>query len=148
MIRKAELKDVSGVVKLVKEFFKESLSEYGLLIKDETIFETIEHYINNLIGIVVEEDGEIVGVIGGLVSPSIFDKTQLIGQETIWYVNKKCRNGSIGLKLIKAFEEECKIRGAKLIAMVNMGNLNTEILGKLYRHRGYKLMEKQYIKGV
>jgi len=146
LIRKAELKDVPQVVSLVKDFFKESLSDYGLLLEDKTIIETLEHYAKNLIAFVAEENGKIVGVVGGLIAHSIFDKSQLIGQETIWYVDKDYRNGTIGLKLIKTFEDECKNRGASLIAMVNMGNLNNEILGKLYRHRGYKLMEKQYIK--
>ena len=146
MIRKAELKDVPAVVRLVKEFFEESLSEYGLLLESKTIFETLENYAKNYIGIVAEENGEIVGVVGGLVSSSIFDKGQLVGQETIWYVDKRFRGGVIGLKLIKAFEEECKIRGAKLIAMVNMGNLYTDVLDKIYKRRGYKLMERQYIR--
>lgn len=148
IIRKAELKDILAVIKLVKEFFEESLSEYGLLLEDKTIFETIENYIKNYIGIVAEENEEIIGVIGGLVAPSIFDKNQLIGQETIWYVDKKYRNGIIGLKLIEAFEKECKKGKAQLIAMVCMGNLYADILDKIYKRKGYKLMERQYIKGV
>lgn len=146
MIRKAETKDVFAVSVLVKEFFEESLSEYGLLLDNKTIIETLEHYAKNLIAFVADENGVIAGVVGGLIVPSIFDKSQLIGQETIWYVDRNYRSGIIGLKLIKAFEDECKKQGANLIAMVHMGNLNADVLGKLYRHRGYKLMERQYIK--
>ena len=148
MIRKAELRDVPFVVKLVKEFFEESLNDYGLLLEDAAIFETLENYAKNHIGIIAEENEEIVGVAGGLVSPSIFDKSQLIGQETIWYVDKRYRGGVIGFKLIKAFEEECKKRGAHLIAMVHLGNLYADILDRIYKHRGYKLMEQQYIKKI
>lgn len=148
MIRKAELKDIPSIIRLIKEFFEESLNDYGLLLNDNSITETLENYIKNYIGIVVEENEKVIGVVGGLVSPSIFDKTQLIGQETIWYVDKRFRNKIIGLKLMKAFEEECKKRGAYLIAMVHMGNLYADILDKFYKHRNYKLLEIQYIKGV
>ena len=148
IIRKAELKDIDGVFELVKEFFKESLSEYGLKLEEKTIKETLENYIQDLIGIVAEENGKIIGAIGGLVSPSIFDKSQLVGQETIWFVNGEKRKGRVGIELINAFEKECKLRGAHLIAMVHMGNLNGDILDRYYKKRNYNLLERQYIKGV
>jgi len=148
IIRKAELKDVPEVAILTKQFFEESLGEYGLTLEDETIDETLSHYITNLIGIVAEKEGRLIGAIGGLVTPSIFDKRQLIGQETIWYVAKDERNGSVGLKLISAFEKECKEKGANLIVMVHMGNLYADVLDKLYKRRNYKLLEQDYIKGV
>lgn len=146
MIRKAELRDIDGIIKLAKDFFKESVGEYGLTIENQTIAETIHSYIENMIGIVAEENGKVVGVIGGMLLPSIFNKTQLIGQETVWFVNKDYRKGTIGLKLIKAFEYECLERGANLIIMGLMGNLNTDILDKYYKRHNYKLLEREYIK--
>lgn len=146
IIRKAELKDIDAVVELTKDFFEESISDYGLTLDDITIRETISNYIINLVGIVAEDEGKVIGVIGGMLLPSIFNKNQLIGQETVWYVQKNYRNGSVGLKLIKSFEDECKSRGTDLIIMGLMGNLNTEILDKYYKKRNYKLLEREYIK--
>jgi len=146
IIRKAELKDIDAVVELTKDFFEESISDYGLTLDDITIRETISNYIKNLVGIVAEDEGKVIGVIGGMLLPSIFNKNQLIGQETVWYVQKNYRNGSVGLKLIKSFEDECKSRGTDLIIMGLMGNLNTEILDKYYKKRNYKLLEREYIK--
>jgi len=148
IIRKAEIKDVIAIGELTRKFFKESLSDYGLRLDDETIQETLTNYINNLIGIIAEQDGRVVGVIGGLVTPSIFDKSQLIGQETVWYVDPKYRRGTTGIKLICAFEDECKVRGADLIVMVHMGNLYADVLDRYYKKRNYKLLERDYIKGV
>jgi len=146
MIRKAELRDTNSIVLLAKEFFRESVGNYGLTIDLGTIITTIDGYITNMVSIVVEVDGKVVGVIGGMMLPSIFDRNQIIGQETIWFVDKEHRKGNIGLKLIKAFEEECLSQGANLIIMGLMGNLNTDILDKYYSRHGYKLLEREYIK--
>ena len=148
IIRKAELKDVDDVLFLTNNFFNESLSSYGLNLEEKTIRNTLTHYISNLIGIVAEDNGKVVAAIGGFVAPSIFDENQLIGQETIWFVDKNYRSGTIGLKLIFAFEEECKSRGANLVAMVHMGNCYADVLDKFYNIRGYRIMEKQYIKEI
>lgn len=146
IIRKGELKDVPGIVRLSEYFFEESISEYGLKLDNQTIIETITNYITNLIVIVVEDGVDVLGVVGGIVMPSIFDKSQRIGQETMWYVDKDCRKGMIGVRLIKAFEKECQAKGADLVIMVHMGNLNADILDRYYKKRKYKLLEKQYIK--
>ena len=50
IIRKAELKDIDELVILTGKFFKESLSDYGLRVEEETIKKTLSHYIKNLIG--------------------------------------------------------------------------------------------------
>lgn len=148
MIRKAEKKDIEELVILTKEFFKESLNEYGLKIGNKTIKNTLTNYVTNYIGIVAEKNGKLIGAIGGLVAKSIFDESQLLGQEVIWYITNSERKGTIGIKLIKAFEDECKKQGADLIAMVHMGNLYAETLDKFYKMRGYKLLERQYIKSL
>jgi len=146
IIRKAELKDTQEIVGLVRRFFEEAIYDFGLKLDQETIEVTVDNYINNLITIVAEVEGKVVGVTGGVLMPSIFDKNQNIAQETVWYVDKNYRNGSIGLKLIKAFEKECLSRGANLIIMGLMGNLNTDILDRYYRKRNYKVLERNYVK--
>ncbi len=148
IIEKAKIEDIPEIVNLIREFFTESLSGYSLSLDNLTIHETVSKYITNYIGIVAKRGDKIIGTIGGLVMSSIFDKNQMIGQETIWYINKEERKGSAGIRLIKEFENRCKELGAHLVAMVHMGNLYTDVLDKLYKMRGYKLMETQYIKEI
>ncbi len=148
VIEKADIEDIAGIVRLIREFFEESLSVYSLSLDASTIHETVTKYVTDYIGLVARRGDKIIGTIGGFVMPSIFDKNQLVGQETIWYVTKEERKGSIGIRLIKEFENRCKEQGAHLIVMVHMENLYADVLDKLYKIRGYKLMENQYIKEI
>lgn len=148
VIEKADVEDIAGIVVLIREFFEESVSGYSISLDTLTTHETVTNYVNNLIAIVARRGDNIIGVIGGLVAPSIFDKKQLIGQESVWYVTKEERKGSVGVRLIKEFENKCKELGASLIVMVHVGNLYADVLDKFYKIRGYKLMENQYIKEI
>lgn len=147
-IRKAISEDKPQVIELIIQFYKESLRDFGVRFDLETLYETVQNFIDNQIGIVAEKEGKIVGIIGGMIAPSMFDKSQKIGQESVWYVTQEERKGRTGIKLIKAFEEECIKRGANAIIMIHMANLYPEILDRLYRMNGFRLMESNYIKGV
>lgn len=147
-IRNAVIEDKPQIIELIISFYKESLRDFGVRFDLETLYETVQNFIDNQIGIVAEKEGIIVGVIGGMVTPSMFDKSQKIGQESVWYVDPEERKGSIGFRLIKAFEEECIKRGANAIIMIHMSNLYPEALDRLYRMNGFRLMESNYIKGV
>jgi len=148
IIRQAVLDDTEATLALIEEFYEESLKEYGLSFKVETLIDTIFNFITNHIGLVAEKDGKIIGVIGGVVMPSIFDKDQKIAQEVIWYITKEERKGTMGIRLLKAFEEECVKRGAKFISMIYMGNLLSDELKRFYEKLSYKLMENHFIKEV
>jgi N-acetylglutamate synthase-like GNAT family acetyltransferase len=147
-IRQAKAEDKPQIIELIIQFYKESLRDYGIRFDLETLYETVQNFIDNQIGIVAEKEDVIVGVIGGTIAPSMFDKSQKIGQEAIWYVTPDERKGSVGIKLILAFEQECIKRGANAIIMIHMSNLYPEILDRLYRINGFRLMESNYIKGV
>jgi len=147
-IRQGTLEDIDAIGKLVEEFKEESLGKYPLSFKWETIRKKIETFIKYHIVIIAERNKMIIGVAIGMVTSSMFDENQKIGQEFMWYVSKNERKGSIGLRLSKEFEKEAKKRGANLILMAYMGNLYSEVLDRFYKINGYKLMETQYIKGV
>jgi N-acetylglutamate synthase-like GNAT family acetyltransferase len=146
MIRKATLDDVEAIKKLVEEFYEESLKEYKLSFRD--IEETIKNTVANHIGLVAEKEEKIIGCIGGITIPSMFDKDELIGQESIWYITKSERKGTVGIRLLKAFEEECKKKGCSFVIMVYMGNSYPEQLKRFYSMNNYKLLEMQHIKEV
>ncbi len=148
VIEKAVTEDIAGIVELIREFFEESVSEYSISLDTVTTHETVANYVNNLIAIVARRGNEIIGVVGGLVMPSIFDKNQIVGQESVWYITKKERQGSVGIRLIREFENKCKELGAHLIVMVHMSNLYADVLDKLYKVRGYKLAENHYLKVI
>lgn len=148
VIRKAVIEDKTSIIELSIQFYKESLKEYGLSFNFLTLDKLVEEFINTKIVIVADVDDKVVGVIAGMVQSSMFDSQQRIGQEIIWYIDKEYRKGSIGIRLLKEFEKQCKFNGANLMVMVYMGNLNNELLDRFYKMNNYRLLENQFIKGV
>lgn len=147
-IRKANIIDIKDILNLISEFYEEGLKECGLNFTDYSLYRTAENFINNGIVIVVEDNEIIVGLIGGMVIPSIFDETEKIAQEAMWFIKKEYRKGELAKDLLDRFEKEAKDLGAKHIVMGIMGSMYIEILNKFYRHKGYKLLETQYIKNI
>lgn len=147
MIRQVQLKDKYAIRGLINEFYEESLKQYGLSFDLVTIDTTIENFINNHICLLIEKDNKVVGVIAGMIAISIFDASQKIAQEAIWYITKEERKGTAGIRLFKAFEDECKARGANIISMIRVDNISNR-LDKLYKSRNYQLAEFHYLKEV
>ena len=145
-IRIATIEDAIGITGLILKFFEESLQHFGFTICTTSALHTSQTFILQHIIFVAEKKKKIMGVIGGVVLPSIFNSQQRLGQEIIWYVEKKERAGTVGIRLIKAFERECKRYGASLICMVHMSNLYADKLGKVYKQMNYTDLETQYIK--
>jgi len=147
-IRNFVLEDLAQVKILIVSFYNESLKHYGITLDDKTLEETLMTFLNPNIGIVAELDEKIIGCIGGVACRSIFNKNQIIAQESMWYVNKEFRHGTIGVRLIKAFKDECKARGASLLSMVSMRNLNANKMNDFYTKSGFRSMETHFIKGI
>jgi len=76
------------------------------------------HFYATETGIVLveEQDGEKVGVIGGVLYVDPFDKN-VVAQELIWYVLPHKRNLATAQVLREALEEWARKHGAKYIRM-------------------------------
>ncbi len=95
--------------------------------------------------LVAQEDGEIVGMAGGLVSPLYFNLSHMTGQELFWWVKPGAR-GSVGVRLIDALEKAAKDKGCTSWAMGIVSGLNADRTEKLLDRRGYRPSERTYIK--
>jgi len=124
IIRKANILDKEDIKILIDKFYEESLKDLGMKFTYYTIDKTIDNFINNHIVILAQEGEKIIGIIGGMLSPSIFDENEIIIQEAMWYVEPEYRKGTLGTDLLLLFEEIAKELGINHIVMVCMGNLN------------------------
>lgn len=93
----------------------------------------------------LEVDNQIVGGLGCIRYPDLHNGL-LTAVETVWFVHPDHRG--YGMKLFDAFEEWAKKHGCKRLAMIHMVDSYPEILEKLYQRRGYKLIEKHYLKEI
>ncbi|MFH1061594.1 MAG: GNAT family N-acetyltransferase [Candidatus Omnitrophota bacterium] len=147
-IRKATAADTNSIMELIYEFHKESLYAYDFAFEPDTVKQTINQIINSNIAFVSDEDGQISGVIAGVIHSSIFDYSQTVAYELVWFVSKQFRRGRTGIMLLKTFEQHCKYLGAAKIVMKHMENLNAADMNQLYERKQYKLMELEYIKDI
>ena len=98
---------------------------------------------------VMEDDDtrDFIGALACLKAPGLHDG-KLMAIELFWYVTPKHRKGGKGLDLWYAFENWAKEQGCQQMAMIHMADSMPDILEKLYISRGYRLLEKHYVKDI
>lgn len=88
------------------------------------------------------------GFIVGHVTPSFLQPSVTLCTEAAWFVEKEYRGTTVGIKLLKDYENEAIRRGATQITMVNIRHLNMDGLDKIYTKLGYNLFEQHYLKEI
>lgn len=144
MIRKAELSEVRRVTEFMKQFEQASRHvkvdiEYSIAQYEKMI---AAGYAVMLM--LLGENDELHGSLGALKVPDLHCGL-LTGIETFWYVAPQFRGK--GLQLLDAFEDwAVKENGCKRTAMIHMEDSYPEALRRLYKMRGYHLIESHYVK--
>lgn len=128
------------------EFYKEGVYEHGLGYDAKTVKDTSEYLFTNGLNLVVEDEGEIVGLMSGVVVPFFMNANAKVWQEIIYYIRPEKRAGTIGLRLFKEMERYAKEKGCSHVLMAHLANMNCEKMAHLYTRQGYKEMERQYLK--
>ena len=93
----------------------------------------------------IDEDGEIVGAIGGLIHPEIYGE-RIIAEEFFWFIREAHRGG--GVALYRRFEQWARERGAVEIQMVHLFDSMPEKVAKFYLHTGFEPVEMRYRKAL
>jgi len=147
IIREADYGDLPELTDMGKDFYLEgSFVEKGLAFSKRDMIDFFIFLIDSEAGLLlVAEDGEIIGSIGGLSAPWMLNYGQRTITETWWYVDPLRRGGSTGIKLLKEFERKAKQMGCTHCIMATQNN-NEEKLGKVYQRLNYRPLEYQYIK--
>jgi Acetyltransferase (GNAT) family len=101
MIRQATKHDKTQVIQMMQLFRAEShIEQY----KDLDNVEYWNRLLDSILagqGIIYIEDG--VGLIMGVVMPTIWCDKTLVLNELAWYVKPKHRNTTVGYRLLKAY---------------------------------------------
>jgi len=112
------VEDVPKVVPLLEEFFY--LSKMGLVGSFNKLY--VSSLLNSLLGnpsaflhVACDKD-EIIGVLIALAAPSMFDE-HLECYEQVWFVDKKYRGTSIGVRLLYDMNKWAKETGCKYVSM-------------------------------
>lgn len=96
--------------------------------------------------VLVADDGStFLAAIGATVGQCPNTGDILVG-ENFWFSRPAFRGRA--LELVDAYEVESKKRGAKRVWMMCLESLRPDVLGRLYKRRGYTLAEHCYWKGI
>lgn len=147
MIRQATLDDADSIMELVEKFYYKTDYAGFTPFDYETVFDLTKMLIETGVVLVGVIDEVIVGVIGLVVAPFMFNKSKLGAYEVIWYVEKSAMQIGIGGALLAGIELACKEKGIELIQMVHLSNSPPQA-GEMYIKMGYKYSESSYTKVI
>lgn len=140
MIRKATLEDTGWIVHAVYDMC--NLLGTPELYNPKYLSDIfVPHVIQNGIAIV---DDKKQGVIGGIITPHVYNPDILVLGEMMWWVHEDKRGSSLGYRLLKTFEEEGIKSGVKYIQMSLMESSTVTSMEK----QGYRRAEYALIKEI
>jgi len=133
--------DIESIIKLIREFYNESLHEYSPRVEVSFVKKLCEKYKDT--SFVVEVEGNVVGVLGGEFIIDLLNGEKTYA-EIVWYVNKNYRR--YGIKLLHYVEDWAKQQGSTRFVLCHMGNSKSEKLFHFYQKMNYDILEVHYVK--
>lgn len=97
--------------------------------------------------LVVEENGEVVGMGAADVAPAVYNRDIRIGREAFWYLKPNHRKGH-GKALLAALECAAKAQGATFMDVVAEDGERSDALARIYRAASYKPTERTFRKAL
>lgn len=96
---------------------------------------------------VIRDGPKVVAALGCSFVPDGFNG-RLTACENWWFVLKEYRGSGIAIQLFDAFEAEAARRGAQKLLMGRLETPQAEKLERLYVSRGFKPLEKTFVKDL
>ena len=147
MIRPAVPDDARALIDMGREFFAEAGWADKAEFCPKSFAQTLGRLADGGILLVLEKDGQVVGMAGALYSPAYWNEKVLIGQELFWYCKPTHRKGA-GTELLRQLESAAKARNVKFFGMVAEHGLRHEALAQVYKRAGYSLAEHTFCKAL
>lgn len=137
MIRPATLADIPRLVELGAMLH--SMSSYSTLgFVPERAAETLRRLIEgDGVVFVADRDGVVVGGMAGAIATHWFSDETLAFDYSL-FVDPKSRHGITAAKLVAAFEEWARLRGARMVSMGITTGLHVEQTARFYRALGFE----------
>jgi N-acetylglutamate synthase-like GNAT family acetyltransferase len=143
-IRDADKSDIPFIVAEGIKFLKHHPCKFEQSLDIDHLNALAENLITNHTLLVAEQEGQLVGMIAGILVPNIYNKDYIGLQEMFWWVVEEARTSSAAIRLYGAFEERAKDLEVDFISMVS--TVYTPTLENYYKKQGYKPVETSYIK--
>jgi len=149
MIRRATESDVSTIVEMSRKFYVHT-SYYNMSkieMNEEDVGALARHLISSGLMHVAELDGKVVGMIGVILIPFMFNLDHIHAGEVVWWVEPEGQSTGIGKALLQSIEAPAKAAGVTHIQMIDLVSSGSHV-AKLYEAFGYQLTERSYTKVI
>ncbi len=146
MIRRATPDDMGELLRMGHAFHAAANLARWIEIDDATLARTFANLMGAETGLllVYQTMRGLGGAVGALLHPHYMNADHLTGQELFWWVDPDQRG--IGPALFDALESWVSDMGARTFTMIALENLRPEVVGTLYRRRGYEPAEHSFIR--
>lgn len=150
MVREATLDDIPQIVDMGRAFHAASAYASIVAYDAESAGVTFAGLITGEDGVVFvydDEFGRIVGTTAAMAYPFFFNRHHKTGNEFFWWVDPDHRGSNIGKALLDALEAWKETVNAKSFTLSALESMRPEVVGEIYRRRGYMPSDRSYIKG-
>ena len=138
MFKHATHADVEQCLSCAVNFSK----HYGLELDLESTLTTFHHLVDNGVFIIAENNTQVIGIAGAVVTPNPWNYKKLIYQELFWWVEPEYRHTSTGIKLLKLLESKAPKNSIVSLSILPDTNIKETTLNKL----GYFAKEQAYVR--
>ena len=147
IVRKATLADVPVIVAMSARFYPTTHYADWCEMDEASVAGLATGLIENDVFFVAERDGELVGMIGLMIAPFLFNQNRKFAVEIVWWVAPDARGSRVASQLLAVVEQPCRDAGADRVQMVHMPNSPPQAAA-LYRHAGYAESEISFTKDL
>lgn len=143
-VREATVADIPWLIEQLKEFsvfYDPKLSFFG---DEEYVVSGIEVLIKEHVFLIAVKGTVRLGFVAGILSGHMYNPRIKVLNESLWWVEKKFRNGKAAFMLLETFIERGKKEKADLVHFVLSGK--NRIKDKALLKRGFYLNERIYTK--
>lgn len=144
MIRQATKEDKQRIYEMSARFYPTTHYKQHIEMDRETVEELIDKLTDQGL-MFVADISKVVGVIGLVISPFLFNKNHGGGYEIILWVEPEYAKMGLAKDLLKTMETEARALGLSHVVMVALKTSPPQA-GKLYESEGYELTELSYTK--
>lgn len=147
MIRRASSADAPVILAMGARFFATTHYTAFASYDDNSALALIEAMTESGVLLVAEQDGVLVGCVGLMVCPFLFDQSKRVAAEVLWYVTPEAQGAGMGKALLAAVEPACRDAGCVAVQMIHLESSPPQA-GAMYERAGYALKERSYMKGL
>lgn len=143
VIRAARCEDLPAIVEMGAQFYATTdypaIAPYG-----EVSAGLVGEMLLEAGVLLVAEAGEgLLGMVGLVVAPHIFNREVKTAHEVMWWVDPAAREAGVGQALLAAVEPACRAKGARAIQMLHLRN-SPPAAAALYQRAGYAYSESSF----